>query len=269
MPTLVRLSITPVKGLRLAHPDTVGLTEDGIVTDRRFFLVGEEDELVDPSDHGPLLRVVPEYDPDHELLRLTFPNGSIVEGPADPVGDAVATDVFGRIAEGRRLVGPFEEALSAFVGRPVGIARAGRDGAAQDAHPLTIVSSASVRDLGRRGGRGNGLDARRFRINLEVDGTEPYEEDTWSRRLVRIGEATIRVLGQIPRCVVTTLGPDTGEKDFPTLHVIAGFRPRIGGRGGLPFGMYAEAVEAGTVRVGDAVEPLTSARRGRTDAVGR
>jgi uncharacterized protein len=266
--TLARLSIAPVKGLRLLHPEAVDLTDAGIPTDRRFFLVDELDGLFDPSDHGPLLQVVAHYDPAGERLRLAFPAGAVVEGPADRLGDPLATDVFGRVAEARRVLGPFDEALSSFAGRRVSLVRAGRDGAAQDAHPLTIVSSASVRDLGARGRRAD-LDARRFRINLEVEGTPPYEEDTWTRRPVRIGAATIRVLGQIPRCVVTTLGPDTGEKDFGTLTVIAGYRPRIGGRGGLPFGMYAEVVEPGTIRVGDPVEPLRSTVTRRPDAAGR
>ena len=257
MSTLVRLSLTPVKGLHLAHPDEVELTAGGIATDRRFFLVDSDGALVDPSDHGALLRVVPDYDPVREHLRLSFPHGSVVEGRADRFGGRVATDVFGHVAHGRRMLGPFDRALSTFAGSRVELVRADRDGAAQDAHPLTIVSSESVRDLGARGGR-DGLDARRFRINLEMAGVHPYEEDTWAGRSIRIGAATIRVLGQIPRCVITTLGPDSGEKDFNTLAVIARYRPRIGGRGGLPFGMYAEVVDPGTIRVGDVVEPLSS-----------
>jgi uncharacterized protein len=269
MATLSRISIAPVKGLRLLHPEAVTLTEAGIPADRRFFLVDEGGELVDATDHGPLLRVVPNYDAEAERLRLVFPDSSIVEGPADRLGPTVVTDVYGRTAEGRRLLGPFDEALSELTGRPVGVVRADRDGAAQDAQPLTIVSTASVRDLGVRGGRGEDLDGRRFRINLELDGSEPYEEDTWARRSVRVGDTTINVLGQIPRCVVTTLEPDTGEKDFPTLTVIAGYRPRIGGRGGLPFGMYAEVATPGAVRVGDPVELLSAAPAGRTGAAGR
>jgi uncharacterized protein len=269
MPSLVRISIAPVKGLRLLHPEAVSLDDAGIPTDRRFFLVGERGELVDATDHGPLLSVIPDYDAEREHLRLLFPDSTVVEGPADRLGDPVATDVYGRVAEGRRLLGPFDEALSDLAGRPVGVARSDRDGAAQDARPLTVVSTASVRDLGVRGGRGEDLDARRFRINLEVDGSAPYEEDTWARRSVRVGEATIRVLGQIPRCVVTTMDPDTGRKDFATLTVIAGYRPRIGGRGGLPFGMYAEVVEPGAIRVGDDVDPVSSARSERTGVAGR
>jgi uncharacterized protein YcbX len=269
MPKLARISISPVKGLHLLHPAAVELDDTGIPTDRRFFLVGERGELVDAADHGPLLRVVPEYEPAEERLRLTFPDGTVVEGPADRLGPSVVTDVYGRAAEGRRVLGPFDGALSEFAARPVGIARTDRDGAAQDAHPLTVVSTASVHDLSVRGGRGGQLDARRFRINLEVDGTGPYEEDTWARRPVRIGDATVRVLGQIPRCVVTTLGPDTGQKDFATLRVIAGYRPRIGGRGGLPFGMYAEVAERGAVRVGAEVEVLRPSRAERPGAADR
>lgn len=267
MPVLGRISVAPVKGLRQLHPETTDLDGSGIPTDRRFFLVGESGELVDASDHGPLLGVVPDYDPARERLRLRFADSTVVEGPADRLGSRVVTDVFGRMTEGRRLLGPFGEALSELAGRPVGVARVERDGAAQDAHPLTLVSRASIRDLGVRGGRED-LDGRRFRINLEVEGTEPYEEDTWTRRTVRVGEATIRVLGQIPRCVVTTLEPDTGVKDFAALTVIAGYRPRIGGRGGLPFGMYAEVVGPGSVRVGDEVEPLSSTGTGRRGAGG-
>jgi uncharacterized protein len=268
MRTLVRLSVTPVKALRLSHPPEAEVTEAGIPGDRRFYLIDEAGALFDATDHHALLRVVPDYEPQTERLRLTFPDGSVVEDAADRTGDPEATDFFGRPVSGRIVHGPFAEALSAYVGAPLRFVRADRDGEAQDVHPLTIVSSASVRDLGTRGERDD-LDARRFRITLEVDGCEPYEEDTWEGQDVRVGDVTIRVRGQIPRCVVTTLAPDTGERDFRTLNHIARFRPRIGGKGGLPFGMYAGAVRTGRVRVGDPVVPLSSSRTPSTTAAGR
>ncbi|HZN43486.1 MAG TPA: MOSC domain-containing protein [Actinomycetota bacterium] len=258
MPTLVRLSVTPVKALRLSHPEAVELTTGGIPADRRFYLIDEDGGLFDATDHGPLLRVVPDYDADAERLSLSFPDGSTAEGPVGELGADVTTDFFGRDVDGRIVEGPLATALSAYAGRPVRLVRVRRDGEGQDVHPLTIVSSESVRDLGDRDDRPD-LDARRFRINLEIEGLGPYEEDTWEGGLVRVGDATIEVRGQIPRCVVTTLAPDTGEKDFPTLTRIARYRPRIGGRGGLPFGMYAGIAVPGRVRVGDPVELLSSA----------
>jgi uncharacterized protein YcbX len=268
VPSVVRLSMAPVKGLRLVQPGSVDLAPTGVPADRRFLLVDDGGRLLDATQVHELLRVVPDYDPATELLRLTFPDGTVVEDGAADLGDVVITDVFGRTAEGRVVLGPFADALSGFAGRPVRLVRTG-DGAAQDAHPLTIVSSASVEDLGARGGRTDGVDARRFRINVEVAGVRPYEEDTWAGALVRVGDATVRVLGQIPRCVVTTLGPDSGERDFPTLTHLARYRPRIGGRGGLPFGMYAEVVEPGRVALGDAVEPLSATSDRRARVAGR
>ena len=257
MPTLVRLSVTPVKALRLSHPEEVELTAGGIPTDRRFYLIDEDGALFDATDHGPLLRVVPHYDAEAERLSLSFPDGSTAEGAADELGAAVTTDFFGRDVDGRIVEGPLAGALSAYAGRPVRLVRVERDGEGQDVHPLTIVSSESVRDLGSRDDRPD-LDARRFRIQFEIEGLEAYEEDSWEGDLVRVGDATIKVRGQIPRCVVTTLAPDSGEKDFPTLTRIARYRPRIGGRGGLPFGMYAGIEVPARVRVGDPVERVSS-----------
>jgi uncharacterized protein YcbX len=118
------------------------------------------------------------------------------------------------------------------------------------------VSRASVAALGAGAGHHGDLDARRFRMDLELDGCEPYEEDTWDGRRVRIGQAVIRIHGQVPRCVLTTKDPDTGDKDFNTLGEIARQRTRIPGGGGLPFGMYAEIEWPGPVAVGDEVTPL-------------
>jgi uncharacterized protein YcbX len=259
MKAIARLSVTPVKALRLSHPERVELTAAGIPADRRFFLVDEDGALFDGSDHGPLLQVIPDYQAADERLALAFPSGERVAGASDELGEPIRTDFFGRPVEAHLVEGPFGEALSSFVGRGLRLARVDRDGDGLDVHPLTLVSSASVRDLAVRGGAVGELDARRFRMNLEIDGCEPYEEDGWDGREVEVGGATIRVHGQVPRCVVTTLGPDTGTKDFRTLTEIARYRPRIGGRGGLPFGMYAEIVEPGPVAVGDPVEPLSPA----------
>lgn len=265
--TLTRLSVTPVKALRLSHPEEAELTVGGIPTDRRFYLIDEEGSLFDATDLGALMQVIPDYDPGTERLRLSFPDGSVVEDAADRLAGAITTDFFGRTVEGKLIEGAFAPALSAFARRSLRLARVTRDGEGQDVHPLTIVSSESVRDLGQRGDRAD-LDARRFRINLEIQGVVPYEEDSWDGELVRVGEATIRVRGQIPRCIVTTLAPETGEKDFKTLNMIARHRPRIGGRGGLPFGMYAEVVRAGRVRIGDRVEPVSSRPAETTSVVG-
>ena len=69
---------------------------------------------------------------------------------------------------------------------------------------------------------------------------------------VRIGEAVIRVRMRDERCVMTTLSPDTGLRDFNTLRMIADYRndqPKE-----VNFGVYATVVEEGEIAVGDTVE---------------
>ncbi len=255
MRALARINVTPVKGTALMHPDPVAVTSAGIAENRRFYLVDERGALVSGSAFGPLVRIHSSYDPVDERLGLLFPDGTEISGPADALGSFETTDYYGRAVPGRVVEGPFREALTAYCGRPVRLLRCDRDGDGADMEPLTLVSHASVADLASRGGHADELDSRRFRITLELDGCAAYEEDTWQGRRVRVGDVTIRVGGQVPRCVVTTQDPDSGVKDWNTLTQIARLRQRIPG-GGLPFGMYARVETPGSIRVGDPVEPV-------------
>jgi len=258
MPTVARLSVTPVKSMALSHPDRVTIGPAGLEENRRFFLVDEFDGLFNGSDSGRLMQVRPYYDAAAERLALHFPDGAVVEGDATARGAPIVVGFYGRDVPSHLVEGPFGGAVGRFLGRPIRLARCDRPGDGVDVHPLTLVSAASVADLARRAGRTEQLDARRFRMNLDLDGCEPFEEDTWQGRRIRIGAPGIgpelQVLEEVPRCVVTTLDPDTGVKDFDTLKQIARFRPVVDG--GLPFGMYAEVVTPGEVATGDVVVPI-------------
>jgi len=253
MRTLARINVTPVKGTTLLHPERVELTSIGIPENRRYWLIDERGVLFSGSDHGPLVAVLAEADGDR--LRVTFPNGDQVEGNGSRTGEAVITDFYGRAVPGRVVTGSFSEAWSAYAGAPVRLVRGDRDGDGPDEMPLTLVTYASVRALAEGGGYEGDLSSLRFRINLELEGCDPYEEDSWDGRRVRIGGAVVRLKGQVPRCVVTTQDPATGQKDWDTLKQIAAQRAQIPG-GGLPFGMYATVESPGPVAVGDPVDPL-------------
>ncbi|HEX6843774.1 MAG TPA: MOSC domain-containing protein [Actinomycetota bacterium] len=255
MPSLDRISVTPVKGTALQHPERVRLAADGIAGNRRFHLIDESGALVSGDTLGDLVRVRTAYEAETGRLRCVFPDGATAEGPADASGNPVVTDFYGRPAPGTVLEGPFAEAFSAFARRPLRLVRLDREGDGPDVHRLSLVSFASVADLGHRGGDDR-LDGRRFRMNLELGGCEPYEEDEWDGRRVRIGDAVVRLRGQVPRCRFTTLSPATGEKDFETLKLIASYRPLLEPPDrGIPFGMYAEVENPADVAVGDPVVP--------------
>jgi len=256
MRSISHFNVTPIKGMALHHPEEVTLGVAGIPENRRFFLVDRYGELFSGSAFGALVRIRPEYDAVSEQLSLAFAGGVVVKDETMDLGQADVTNFYGRPVPAHEVMGPFAGSISSYVGQPVRLMRCDRDGDGVDVHPLTVVGAASVRDLGARRDREMPLDSRRFRINLEFEGGEPYEEDGWDGGLVRAGEAVLRITGQIPRCVVTTQSPETGEKDWNTLTQIARYRPRIQGDGGLPFGMYAHVEQEGTARLGDEVAPL-------------
>lgn len=258
MPLLTRISIAPVKSLALQHPQEAVLEDVGVRNDRAFYLADPRGHLITGSALGPLVRIASDYDSGRDRLRLDFPDGTAVEGDATARGGPVQTDFYGRLVDAHVVEGPFARMLSEYAGRPVRLARVDRPGDGTDIHHLTIVSSESVAELGRQAGREGDPDARRFRMLLEVTGAGvPHEEDTWDGRLVRVGEAVIRMKGQVPRCIVTTQDPSTGLKDLDTLKTINRYRGVMDDAGdrGLPFGMYAEVETPGIVRVGDEVTP--------------
>jgi uncharacterized protein len=252
--TVSRLSVTPVKGLALHHPEEMTLDEHGVAANRRFYLVREDGRLFSGLQHGPLVRVCAEWDEDDGRLSLVFPDGTVVAGEVR-LGEAIHTDFWRRRdVPGRVVEGPWSDALSALASRRLRLVKADVAGAAVDVEPVTLVSEESVAELGRQAGR-EAVDGRRFRMLVEIAGCSPHEEDAWSGRRLRLGEALLEVGGPVPRCATTTRDPSTGVRDFDALRAIAAYRGRRDGHD-IDFGVYARVLEPGRVGVGDAVEPL-------------
>src|SRR4029077_12912799 len=160
------------------------------------------------------------------------------EGASDGVtAEPVATDFYGRrTVPGHEVTGRFSHAISEWYGQRVRLVRTDRPGEANDVEPLSLMSTASAASLADGSGSDRPLETRRFRMLFELGGLGPFEEDTWTGRLLRLGDAVIRVGGQIPRCAVTTYDPDSGVRDFGTLHAIKHLRGE-NAAGKLPFGV--------------------------------
>jgi uncharacterized protein YcbX len=247
MPTVARINVAPVKGLGLLHPDKVELTERGVETNRRFYLISGW-RLYTCRNFGALVRIVPELDDGR--LTLRFPDGRNVSGEVE-LGESLTTNFWDRTVAGRLVHGPWSDALSDYAETALQLVRTEESGTGHDGHVGTIVSRASCERLGQE--LGAEVDGRRFRMLFELDGASAHEEDTWGR--VRIGEAVVHIAGPVPRCAVTTQDPDSGIRTLDTLRGIRNYRGLRDGKD-LDFGVYFDVVEPGRVRVGDAVEPL-------------
>jgi len=249
------ISQCPVKGLAVRQLDHCELTEAGVTGDREFFLVDENDRLVNSKGLGALQQIVPRHDREAGLLTLAFPDGTTV---SDEVGfnGSLGARFWGATVEVRVVDGPWSEAISEFAGRDLRLVRA--SGPAPDrlrSGAATLLGTGSLHALARILGVDE-VDERRFRMNFGIDGLGEHEEDEWLGRRVRIGQAVVVPQGNVGRCAVTTQNPETGEPDLDTLKALAAYRRDVRATEPLPFGVYAAVAEPGRVRLGDPVELL-------------
>src|SRR3954451_9379605 len=218
MPKVARFNLPHVKSLGLEHPDAIDLTLDGVLEDRRFYLVDDAGRLIDGLVAGEVVQVHARTNADGSTLRLALPDGSVVEDDVR-VTEPISTWMYGRTAVGHIVDGPFAAAIEPFAGRPVRVVRVDRPGGTREEHHTTIVTDGSVARLAQELGT-DGLDARRFRMLIELEGGEAHEEDSWIGRTIELGETLLRISAPIPRCAITTQDPARGVRDLDTLRAI-------------------------------------------------
>jgi uncharacterized protein len=259
MPTkqirVAALASTPIKGLRLTARPQVLLERGGLRFDRSFFLVDERGRMVNGKHLGALSSVTAEIDDGGRQLTLTFPAGDVLSGPIER-GRALEARFFSRTRRARLLLGPFSSALSEHAGQSLRLLAPADGCSAIDRGPLgavSIISRASLASLAEAAGERE-IDARRFRMSIELAGADPHEEDRWVGRELMVGEARILLHGHVGRCIVTSRHPESGEVDLPTLEVLRAYRDGARTTEPLAFGVYGAVLRKGIVRVGDAVE---------------
>jgi uncharacterized protein len=260
---VVRLSIAPVRGLGLEHPDSVDLTDVGVVEDRRFYLIDDGGRIVDQLLAGGLVQVGAQTDPDATRLRLTFPDGSVVDDTIE-LAEPVETAIYKRTAVGHVVVGPWAEGLEPYAGRRVRLVRCDRPGGTRKRNAISLISDGSLRELARRVDRPT-VDGRRFRMLIEIDDAAAHQEDTWIGGRIAIGSARLEITKADARCAIPGHDPDSGLRDLDILRTIIAYRGLRDGRK-ADFGVLGEVLIQGRVRVGDEVVVLSTGRPAREPA---
>ena len=108
-----------------------------------------------------------------------------------------------------------------------------------DVLPLLVATDGAVAAFGR--------DIRRLRPNILIGGVPGMDETRWPGGELHIGEAVVRLDSLRGRCPMTTVDPDSLERDPEVLKDIG---RRFGGR----LALNAEVSRPGTIRVGDPVK---------------
>jgi uncharacterized protein len=247
--TVTALSVTPIKATRLRTVESIELDTLGARENRRFFVVDERDRMINGKQFGALQTVVSECSDGQ--LRLTFADGSSVQGPVAR-GEEITARFFSGNVSGRVLDGTLSAALSEHLGRRLRIVEAegsvdrGRRGA------VSLISRASLQRLAEVADE-DSMDARRFRMLIEIDGVGAHEEDAWVGRSAQVGAATVRFHGHVGRCLTTSRDPESGHVDLPTLDLLRSYRRQADSTEPLPFGIYGEVLQPGAVKLGDPV----------------
>lgn len=253
MITVAGLALTPVKGTRVRGVDSLRLGRHGVRENRRFFLIDEQDAMVNATHLGMLNQLVSDYSDANRRLSITFPDGRVVEGEVH-WGEEVTAGFYGQPLPARAVAGEFSEAISEHAGQSLRLVEAGEDGAVDRGAggAISLISRASVERLAAQAGR-ESVDSRRFRMLIEVEGVGAHEEDRWVGHMFRIGEVALRARGHVGRCVITNRHPESGEIDLQTLKILGTYRRSVDTTEPVAIGIYGEVLRPGSIRVGDAV----------------
>lgn len=132
---------------------------------------------------------------------------------------------------------------------PTRVIRAGKQGMTDNSSPfISILTAASLADLSEKCGKE--LVRERFRGNLWLDGTTPWQEFDWIGQKLRIGDAVLEIAERIERCKATTVDPISGISDVDTLKTLTDNWQH------KDFGVFALVLQGGEIRAGDKVELL-------------
>ena len=177
------------------------------------------------------------FDETTQSVTLRHPElGTISFRPDDPV-------------EAVRFFAWIEPICRASSVKPAAIISAPERGMTDSRRPtISIMNTAS--HIAVQDAIGSPIAQERWRANVWLDDLAPWAEFDLVDKQLKIGAATVTIIGPIDRCEHVAANPDTGKRDKDLLSVLkTGF-------GHPNFGVYAEVVKSGRVSVGDKCEAV-------------
>lgn len=253
------LYLFPVKSLAPVKVESFTCVETGPEFDRAFMVVDEQGKFVTQRELPLMARIQPEVEAKTLRLRSLDQAGDGVSAALSPSSGSESVRIWSDTCDDAfELSREMSAWLSARLGAELRLV--GRKSARQkegeharslsftDDYPLHIATLASLADLNEKLPAGSApLEILRFRPNIVVSGTAPWEEDHW--KSVVAGGHELRVGRACTRCAITTVDPATGKKGAEPLKTLAGFRRNAKNK--IEFGIYLHSSPGAVLRVGD------------------
>jgi uncharacterized protein YcbX len=274
IPTVVGLTIYPLKSGQGIPVDRVALDRYGPAMDRRWMLVDDRGDFMTQRTHPRMHALEVELLEDGIFVSAEGSGGvHVPKLPPGHSGEEQYVSLWEKDMVAPVVPGDSAAWFSEFMGEECRVLFVPDDRERKsdreyierralsfaDGYQVLVASRASLDELNRR--LDSPVEMRRFRPNVVVDGCGPHEEDLW--RAVEIGGLRYRGVKPCPRCVLVTVDPDTGEKGPEPLRTLTGYRRQDGyawfgtnlvheGEGFLAVGDTVAVLEVGPPPVGPA-----------------
>ena len=258
---VTQLAIYPIKSTRQIPISSAKVTRRGFENDRRWLLVDEQGRFLTQRQHPTMALIATKLQdngltisrPDAANLQVTIPTNTTPTTSvtvwndncqALDAGDEAAAWFSDFLHIQCRLMYQPESAI-----RPTAekYSQPGDHTSFADGFPFLLTNGASLQELNGR--LDTPLPMTRFRPNIVISGGKPFEEDQWQQ--IRIGNITFRVVKPCSRCVMTTVNPETGEREgIEPLATLTTYRRTDMG---VLFGQNLIPNQEGIIQVGDQV----------------
>jgi uncharacterized protein YcbX len=251
MPTIASLYRYPVKGLSPEALTRVSLAPFETFPNDRAYAIENGRSKFDPAaprwlpkasflmlmKNKRMAALTTRFDDQTATLTIRHGGAVVAEGRLDTDAGRRAIEAFFQTYTGEDLRGP-----------PKILSATGHSFSDVASKVVSLINLASLRDLA--GHAGTVVHPLRFRGNLYVEGLPAWTETGWIGREIGAGSMRLKALQPIPRCAATNVNPETAIRDLtvPETLSIAYGTPDCG--------IYLEVVEAGEMKVGDAISPI-------------
>jgi uncharacterized protein YcbX len=258
---IVEINIFPIKSLAGIALQRVFTEKTGLQNDRRMMLIDAQNRFVSLRDFPELWLFKPEFAEGGFLVKAHEEKIFVPEcagtGKFEQVkiwDDTVRAEVFDNEINGffSDMFGNSLRLVKIAGERQIDVryAREGDFTTFSDGYPVLVTSRKSLEYLNEKAGKS--FDMLRFRPNIVIDGGSAFEEQSFEKiSLLRNPDFSFRLVKPCARCVVTTIDPETAQKETEPLRTLAAINSL---NSKIIFGMNAIPDFEGEIFVGDALE---------------
>lgn len=263
--TVTHLRRYPVKSMLGQDLSEAVVTPSGVDNDRAFALIDLETGRVASAKQPRLWRELLQCSAawDGASLVVTLPDASTLSTADGPLDAALSELVRRRVElahtrpDGAALARPAPEAViehGVTADVPYEMIEIGQGSTGRtfvDYAPISLITTSTLAHLG--------TEWVRYRPNVVVAGSpddQPFAENDWVGREIRLGPVRVRGLIPTPRCAIPTLAHGALPRRVDAVRkLLTDNRIELAGFGLAPCaGIYAEVIEGGTIHPGDTAE---------------